>query len=73
MIYSSQNISYSNLMMVLLDLVVIIKMYIYRGISIQKKKTTSQQFRFANDMTVVDITYVQYWKQIALNFGHWFL
>lgn len=37
MIYSSQNISYSNLMMVLLDLVVIIKMYIYRGISIQKK------------------------------------
>lgn len=59
-------------MMVLLDLVVIIKMYIYRGISIQKK-ITSQQFRFANDMTVVDITYVQYWKQIALNFRHWFL
>lgn len=25
-------------------------------------------------MKVVDITlYVQYWKQIALNFGHWFL
>lgn len=61
-------------MMVLLDLVVIIKMNCTYIVAFQyKKKITSQQFRFANDMTVVDITYVQYWKQIALNFGHWFL
>lgn len=61
-------------MMVMLDLVVIIKMnctYImtYR----YKNEFILQQFRFAKVLKVVDITYVQYWKQIALNFGHWFL
>lgn len=61
-------------MMVMLDLVVIIKMnctYImtYR----YKNEFILQQFRFAKVLKVVDITYVQYWKQIALNLRHWFL